>query len=258
MKTLGAPKGIFSLSNSDRNVGSFFSKEDAAKVLNVPPEALPSALFVDGFADERVIQNAWYAGQISGAASVRMRGIKSSFDELVLHRLIEQAFPTATIERQVAWGRRSLDFIVDVSGTKKIIDLHGPCHFAPSRYAAAPEHPAIRKQQAEDAFDIEYVIWPYWMQRCEINVRAVFDPSTKGLGALWSTNVHFGDFIFEDSADVIRSITQRFNAYRDSSIGYFYRENSEGRDKPAHPILKKGKIDRLLPKGFTDPKEFLP
>ena len=114
----------------------------------------------------------------------------------------------------------------------------------------------------EDTLGIECVSWPYWIQRCERNVRALFDDSVEGYGALWSTNFHFGDFVFHDSAALIELITGRFRASR-HGYANFYEKDSLGRQKPEHPIISKimsGKksSQQLLPKGWKEKERWLP
>ena len=166
---------------------------------------------------------------------------------MILVKLIELAYPSATVEHQVPWGRRRAD----------------PSHFAPSRYNSSPEHPSIRKAEIENHFGIECVLWPYWIQRCISNVRAIFDNDVNGLGVLWSTNVHFGTFVFPDSAQVIDSINDRFRATRDDGYGYFYGPDTENRNNPEHPIISqiqqgKKSIDLLLPRGHTSVERWVP
>lgn len=182
---------------------------------------------------------------------------------MILVKLIELAYPSATVEHQVPWGRRRADLKVSVDSVSKLVEFHGPSHFAPSRYNSSPEHPSIRKAEIENHFGIECVLWPYWIQRCISNVRAIFDNDVNGLGVLWSTNVHFGTFVFPDSAQVIDSINDRFRATRDDGYGYFYGPDTENRNNPEHPIISqiqqgKKRIDLLLPRGHTSVERWVP
>ena len=85
----------------------------------------------------------------------------------------------------------------------------------------------------------------------------------RGYGALWSTKVFFGDFSFDNSAQIIEYITKQFNAAPDGKYGYFYEgweESTFGRIKEEHPIIKrimsgKATIDRLIPKGIDSKSE---
>jgi hypothetical protein len=108
-----------------------------------------------------------------------------------------------------------------------------------------------RKKGAEDAFGCECVLWPYWIQRCSRNIRALFEKEIDGFASTWSTKAHFGDFQLPDSAGIIIDITKRFRAIRSDGIGYMYL--NEHTEKPIHPIvdqIRKGKYgkERLIPR----------
>jgi hypothetical protein len=107
------------------------------------------------------------------------------------------------------------------------------------------------------------VNWAYWIQRCTSNVKALFEPQIVGYGVLWNTEIHFGDFIFDNSAEIIEVITKRFNAVDNSGYGYFYGSNTRDRNNSEHPIIEKIKsgkerIERVLPRGYTDRNYWLP
>ena len=84
-------------------------------------------------------------------------------------------------------------------------------------------------------------------------------PEERGYGALWSTKVFFGDFLFANSAQIIEDLTKPFKAAPDGDYGYFYEgwdADSYGRIKEEHPIIKRimsGRvaIERLIPKGIV-------
>lgn len=267
MGILGRPQGLFELHDSDTCVGSMLSKNDVLEILGLTEADIQAVPFKnwDGVAaiDERELQKLWYSQTIPNAPPAKIGNANVSLDEMILVKLIEIAYPDATIEHQVPWGRKRIDLRVTVSGVSKLIEFHGPGHFAPSRYNANPEHPSIRKAEAENHFGVECVIWPYWIQRCIANVRAIFDDNINGLGVLWSTNIHFGSFVFPDSAQIIEAINNRFRASRDGGIGYFYGPETEGRNNPEHPIIgqirqgKKG-VEMLLPRGHVDAERWLP
>jgi hypothetical protein len=109
---------------------------------------------------------------------------------------------------------------------------------------------------------IEVINWAYWIQRCGSNVKAIFDDSVKGYRVLWSTEILFGMFLFENSTQIIDIITKRFNAVDEDGYGYFYGPNTRNRNNPKHNIIdkKKEKIDvnKILPKGFVDKNYWLP
>ena len=77
---------------------------------------------------------------------------------------------------------------------------------------------------------------------------------TGGYGALWTSNVFFSDFCFENSAEIIKDLSKPFDVEKDGGIGYFYEGNSYGIDKPEHFILDKVRhheksIEVFIPKG---------
>lgn len=262
MAILGKAQGVFSLSNSDSSVGSFLSKEDIKQFLGVNDADLNVLKFkdIDGIEaiDERKVQKAWYSGQIKNAPPVE----SSSLDEFLLLSIVRKALPGCEIETQVKVKRFKMDLKITHQGKSLFIEFDGPSHFAISRYGPPKHEPFRKKKIVEEETGIEVVNWAYWIQRCESNIKVLFDNSIKGYGVLWSTNVHFGDFYFDDSAEIIESINNRFNADRDG-IGYFYGPNTFGRSNPEHPIIEKiisgnEPIGRLLPKGFKDKDRWLP
>ncbi len=267
MRILGRPQGLFELHSSDSCVGSMLSKSDVVEILGVTESDLQSVQFKNWNGieaiDERDLQKLWYASAIPNSPPAKIGNASVSLDEMILVKLVEIAYPNAAIEHQVPWGRRRVDLKISVDGVSKLVEFHGPSHFALSRYNSSPEHPSIRKAEIENHFGMECVLWPYWIQRCISNVRAIFDNDVNGLGVLWSTNVHFGTFVFPDSAQVIESINNRFRAARDGGCGYFYGPNTEGRNNPEHPVIaqiQQGKksIDLLLPRGHNNIEQWVP
>ncbi len=267
MGILGHPQGLFELHSSDSCVGSMLSINDIVEILGVAESALRSVPFNNWNGiqaiDERELQKLWYSNAIPNSPPAKIGNAKVSLDEIILMKLIQLAYPNAVVEHQGPWGRRRVDLKVTVEGTSKFIEFHGPNHFAPSRYNTNPEHPAIRKAEIESHFGIECVLWPYWIQRCVLNVRAVFDSNVNGLGVLWSTNVNFGAFVFSDSAQVIEGINDRFRASRNGGCWYFYGPETESRNNPAHPVIgqiQQGKksIELLIPRGYGNREQWVP
>ena len=263
MAILGKPQGIFELKNSDVSIGSFLTKEDIKEFLGVADKDLDFLKFktIDDVEviDERKIQKAWYGGEINNAPPVEF----SSLDEFLLISIIREALPGCDIERQIRIKRFKMDFKITYQGHSVFVEFDGPSHFAISRYGPPKHEPFRKKKIVEDETGIEVVNWAYWIQRCTSNVKALFDKNIKGYGVLWSTNVHFGDFVFDDSAQTIEAINSRFNAEHEGGFGYFYGENTLGRNNPEHPIIekilqRKENLERLLPKGFKDESRWLP
>lgn len=264
MTILGKPEGIFELDDSDKCVGSYLRKSDIKEILNIDDNDLGNVPFikVNGLevADERIIQKLWYKNKIPNAIPVD----KSSLDELLLIAIINRTYPGITLERQIRVKRYLIDLMLTQDDGKQIfIEFDGPSHFAPSRWGIPKNDPFLKKKIVEDATGIEVVNWAYWIQRCSSNVRVLFDKRVTGYAVLWSTEVHFGMFTFDNSASIIETITNRFNAVDQDGFGYIYGEKTRGRNNPEHPIVKKilnKKIDvgMILPKGFKNREYWLP
>jgi hypothetical protein len=264
MEILGKPDGIFNLSESDKCVGSYLTKPDIQEILQVSDKDLSFLKFkiVEGIEviDERQIQKLWYDNKIPNAIPVG----KSSLDELLLIALIKRTYPNIQIERQLRVKRFSMDLKLTLQDKPPVyIEFDGPSHFVPSRWGPPKDDPFRKKKIVEDETGIEVVNWAYWIQRCGSNVKAIFDRSIRGYGVLWSTNIHFGMFVSENSAQIIDTITKRFNAVDDTGYGYFYTFHSKGRNNPEHPIVKeiengKASVGLILPKGHQDKNYWLP
>lgn len=269
MGVLGGPRGVFELDNSDHTVGSFIRRQDAAEILGNDERDLASLKFriVDNVEviDERSLHTAWNKGAIPNAIPVGKP--QRSLNELILTRVMKRAFPTSTVEHQVPVAtkrQKHIDLKISVPGYSPLfVEFEGPYHFYPFRPGRVVAEPFKRKREVEDATGIEVVNWPFWIHECEQNVRALFDPKIAGIGALWSTNILFGDFVFDDSAAVIEAMTARFNAVDEAGYGYFYEPNARGMAKPEHFLV--GQIaagrahrSRLLPRGHEDESRWLP
>lgn len=258
---LGNAQGVFDLSNSDRRVGSYISKRDLLAILDLDEHQIAGLAgdMIDGEAvyDERAIHKFWYENNPLGY------GRKLSFDELILSSLIKKSFSDSIIIRQERVKKFTMDLSVEVNGMKKYLEFDGPSHFATGRFGPPRHHPFRKKSIVEDETGYEVVNWPYWVQRCESNVRAAITGAGNGYGVLWSTTCHFGDFAFEDSAEIILKMSRRFGIPEDDGLGHFYGPNTLGRNNPEHPIVRRiltGKEDvsRLIPKGAKNTKFWLP
>jgi hypothetical protein len=264
MAILGRPEGIFDLNDSDKCVGSYLTKSDIKEILQVKDSDLTNVNFklIDNIevVDERQIQKLWYENKIPNAIPV----VKSSLDELLLIAIIRRTFPDILIERQLKVKRFSMDLKLTLQDKPSIyIEFDGPSHFAPSRWGMPKNDPFRKKKIVEDVTGIEVVNWAYWIQRCNSNVRAIFDKSVKGFGVLWSTEIHFGMFVFENSDKIIENITSRFNAVDENGFGYFYGGQTRERNNPEHPIIEKIKngkenVGLIVPKGSKDRNYWLP
>src|SRR5262249_49076360 len=139
------------------------------------------------------------------------------------------------------------------------VEFFGPSHFIP-QFRGKIKPPTDRKKSIEDHLGCECVVWPYWIQRCESNVRALFDASAVGKAAVWSTQAHFGDFVLPRSSAFIIGLSQRFNAVSADGLGYMYLDGRT-KNKPVHPIVKRimngaERKEQLIPPGNDRPEAF--
>jgi hypothetical protein len=258
---LGKGAGVFDLSNSDHCVGSFLSKKDLLKILAIDEDWIANLKSheINGEItyNEKDIHKFWYDKNPIGL------GNKISFDEFILSELFRRTYPNAVISRQERIKRFTMDLTIELDGVKKYIEFDGPSHFAAGRFGQPNADPFRKKYIVEDATGCEVVNWPYWVQRCEANVRAAMTGSGAGYGALWSTTCHFGDFAFEESANIILTMSRRFGIPETDGFGHFYGPSTLGRNNPEHPIIQrildgKENVGRLIPKGAKERKFWLP
>ena len=148
-----------------------------------------------------------------------------------------------------------------MNGETKYLECDGLPHFCPFKSNNKVVSPIIRLKQIEDETGCEAISWPFWIQKSTNTAKAIFNKESKSLGAIWGTNYLFGSFYFENSANIIKDLTNRFNAIDNDGVGYFYEENSKGRIMPKHPKIQKilnGEEDYsiLIPKGGEKEPEF--
>ena len=184
---LGKPQGIFDLKDSNRAVGSYIKRSDACEIFQVREDAFRDLSWqeISGVwvIDERELHTAWYEHRIHGAAPPG--GGKMGVDELVIECLLRRSFPRCIVTRQVRVQRFQMDLKVESGDKTLYIEFDGPHHFTVSGYGQ-PHDPRIKKKKVEDQTGIEVVNWPFWINRCESNVRSLFDRQVRGYGAIWS------------------------------------------------------------------------
>ncbi len=264
IKMLGKAKGIFDIDQSDNNVGSLFSKKDLCKLFNIDKFNIEFLKFdKNNFIDEKQLHKNWHKGNFNHICKNRIKGIKIGFDELIIIYLLKKIFINIDIEQQYRCEKKYIDIKIKKDNDIKFIEFLGPSHFVPSYYNKCPLNPLERKKYIEDKTGYECILWPYWIQKCETNIKAIFDNKINGLGAIWSANVFFNYFVLDNSADIIDIISDRFRIIRNDSYGYMYENNSENRNKPEHPILNKIRKDisnltYLIPKGHKNIDRWIP
>jgi hypothetical protein len=262
MAWIGKSQGIFKLHDSDNYCGSYISISDLAEILCIDQnnlKMLPTKQ-IDGATviSELIIHKEWGAGRILSQHKPRCGTAIRSFDEIIVMKLLELNLPECKVDHQVQFGRKFVDLKVTCEDTSIFIEFVGPSHFIP-QYQREPVSPSARKREVEDHFDIECVIWPFWIQRCSRNIKALFSSDRDGFASVWSTKAFFGDFVYPKSADIIIDITARFGAIKSDGIGYMYGDTHT--NKSRHPIIEKTlkneeSKNRLIPKGNSKPDEF--
>ncbi len=262
MAWIGKPQGVFRLHDSDNYCGSYISLSDAAEILEAergPLAALPlTTTDNEQFVNELDIHKAWGSGRIQSPQKPKEGTAKRSFDELIVRKLLQLTLKGCLVECQIPYGRKRVDLKVTHGGRCVLIEFVGPSHFIP-QYQREPTSPLSRRDEVEDHFGCECVIWPFWIQRCSRNILALLDPSVQGLASVWSTKAFFGDFVVPQSAEIILDLTSRFNAVRTDGVGYMY--GNKHTKKPAHPILRAilaGKREKgiLIPRGTEKQEDF--
>jgi hypothetical protein len=259
MGWLGSSHGVFNLHDSDNYCGSFISVADAAEILGIQPKYFEvlKVRNVQGVpcVSERDLHVAWSFGRVCSPDNPpRVGNAARSLDEVILARIIALTYSDAVVVPQVPFSKRKrVDLKVVLGAVTKYIEFCGPGHFT------GDKTPLARKSEVEAELKDECIIWPFWMQRCSRNVRAIFQTGVRGLAAVWSTKCMFGDFTHPDSAKMIVAFTERFGAIYEDGISYMYL--STRTNKPIHPILEKiragseGK-ERLIPRGNSYAESF--
>lgn len=267
MGTLAKGKGKFSLLDSDNNIGSFFSKEDLAEILEIDNvsgfyEALRRKdLLKEGCVDEGDMYKQFKELKNEFSKIKLKRYV--SLDECVLFAIFRRTFPDAEIKQQVIINGKYIDFEITHNGITKYIEFDGPGHFIKGRYDSTLEDLFERVKMVKQVTGCELIRWPYWIQRCSRNAQIIFDTSLKGYGALWTTTKFFNEFSIPNPSETIKRLTRRFNAENKDGIGYFYEASNDVRIKPEHILIKsasknKDKLKCFLPPDAEDMYYWIP
>jgi very-short-patch-repair endonuclease len=248
---------IFSLSESDKYVGSYISEADLCLILNINKNdltCLKPVLYNNIlYYDEYQVQKA--------LSSNNLKASNTNLCECICIKLIEQAFPEAVIETQIQVKKFKMDILVTDKNHKFFLEFDGPSHFIYSRYGI-PKEPFRKKKLVEDLAGIKVINFGFWIQRCSRNIKAIVDNNIQGRGAIWNSKILFQDFYFKNSADIILEINKQFNI-KQTDITYFYGQDTQGRNIQEHPMVQKvldgaESIDRFIPLGACDPTPWVP
>lgn len=254
---LGKPQGLFNLSDSDKYVGSYISGDDIKNIFGVDDSILKTIPLNKnrnaGYIDENKLR--FFLKKEDSLKAKIPYANRASLDEYILAAIIKLSYPQAEVIQQYNWtGRKTADLYVSVNNQIFVLEFIGPNHFKnPNKII----DDLNRKEEIEKAITgSTCFLWPYWIQRCALNVRILFgeEKQKNGRGALWSSEGYFGYFDHIKASQIIHQLTKPFRAALDNNYGCFYEgSNTEELIKPEHFIINdiiSGKEDYhvLIPK----------
>ena len=278
MATYGSQKGFFDLYDSNNCVGSYFKLEHVKKIFDLDESIsldfirTETKYKTDNLIGESDLRKLLRTGLIRYFPKQNIicenhpkrKSVQASFDEYVIKSLVKQILPDSKITHQFfeEKSQKIIDFKIENGNEKVFLEFDGPTHFTDSDKS----DPLTDKKTIEDNTGIKCIRWPFWIQRCTRNIESIFNSNIKGYGALWSTNYLFGDFKYPNSASIIDELSKQFNAAEDG-YEYFYFNHRKNRTNgvvknPTHSIVgqiknDKAKMDRLIPKGATEPERWI-
>ena len=266
--------GIFDLENSDETVSSYYKISDLVTMINkrLRNEAQIDDLFlrtnfnnlmlkVDGY---DVVNEGSGFKEIWSSKKIVERKLNPkniNHYELVLYSIFSKVVGEENVHVQYPINGKGhkYDFMVENEGKKYLIEFEGIGHYRPNR-GRIPDNPLQQLTNFKNS-DFKLVLWPYWIQRCELNLKVILGTERIGLGAIWGSNYHFGHFIWDDSYNIIRNLNTQFNIDRNKEIGYIYEAETVNRNNPENPVIGKILNPRktawtvekiLIPKGTPD------
>lgn len=269
------PNGIFELDNSDRTVSSYYKISDVVTMINnrlradsqITEDYLRENFinFIQEIDETEVIEEIIGFREIWNSADIRERKLRphnvQNHYELVLYNIFIRVVGENNVQTQfqINGQRHRYDFMVKFDGQKYLIEFEGIGHYRPNR----GNIPNIPVMQLDDFENTEYklILWPYWIQRCELNLKVILGLEINGLGAIWSSDYHFGEFPWENSYDIINTLNAQFNIERNNEIGYVYGPETEERNNPENPVVENilnpnrpawTRERRLIPNGTPD------
>ena len=269
---------IFSLKKNNETVSSYYTLSDLVLLINnrLKKEYQISVNYIrENYSDliknvdnlEVVDENCDFKiiwGPKGGRripTNWKLKPLVSNHYELVLYNIFIRVVGVENVQVQYQINGRGnhFDFMIDHKGKKYLIEFDGIDHFKKNRYGDDTIHPMKQFKNFSNP-DFQLIIWPYWIQRCEQNLRVILGEATNGLGAVWGSTYFFNDFPWEDSNEIIKTLNAQFNIEKNGDIGYIYGPD-EIRNYPEHPyieskILNKRAtswtIEKFIPKGTSN------
>jgi len=273
------PNRIFSLERNDETVSSFYTLNDLVFMINkrLNHENQITVNFIkENYSDliknvdniEVIDENSDFKtiwgpkGNMRIPKERKLRPLVANHYELVLYNIFIRVVgaENVQVQYQINGEGNHFDFMIDYNGKKYLIEFDGIGHFQTNRYGETV-HP-LEQLNNFNNHDFQLIIWPYWIQRCEKNLRVVLGEETNGLGAVWGSTYFFNDFPWKDSNDIIRKLNAQFNIERNGDVGYIYGPD-ENRNYPEHPFIESKILDnkkrnapwtieKFIPKGTSN------
>jgi hypothetical protein len=268
------PEGIFELENSDNTVSSYYQVSDVVTMIN-------SRLEYNRTIDEEFLRNNFnnlikevnsvsvieevnafkdlWKNQLIRERKIAPRRINHY--ELILFNVFSRVVDRENIEMEYRINNAGhrYDFKIEYGGNKYLIEFDGIGHFQRNRFRETV-HPLDQINSFNNP-DYKLIIWPYWIQRCERNLKVILGIEEQGFGAIWSSTFHFGEFLWNDSYDIIRTLNSQFNIEQEGNIGYIYGARL---NYPEHPYIENKilnnratswTIEKLIPQGTPNNTE---
>jgi len=266
---LGNPQGAFNLLESDKYVGSYISGEDIKTIFDVNDSIIDTIPLNKrrnaGYIDEKILRRLLKKDNALKAKIPYAN--RASLDEYIIAAIIKLCYPQAEVIQQYNWkGKKTADLYVSVNNRIFVLEFLGPDHFVDSNRIS---NDLKRKDEIENTVTGSLcILWPYWIQRCALNVRILFgdERQKNGRGALWSSKCYFRNHTISNASQIIHELTKPFRTALDGNYGSFYEgSNTEELVKPEHFIINdiiSGKEDYhiLIPKDvpIDDEDKWLP
>jgi hypothetical protein len=275
------PNAIFDINNNNNTVSSYYTINDVVTIVNSRLELNQNITvdylrhtygdLIENIDGREVIEEITGFRTIWGPQGARriptdwkLRPLVANHYELVLYNIFERVvgIENVSIQYQIDNIGHRYDFMIDYENKKYLIEFEGIGHFTVNRFGETV-HPLEQFRNFDNPNYI-LIIWPYWIQRCELNLEVILGLKEEGLGAIWSSDYHFGQFPFENSYEIVQTLNQQFKIDRNNEVGYMYGPETENRNNPENPVIEEKilnnraytwTVDKLIPSGTPDNTE---
>ncbi len=271
------PNKIFCLERNDETVSSFYTLRDLILMINnllTNENHINEDYIRENYTDLiQNIDNIEVIDENNGFKTIwgpngnrriptdwKRRPLLANHYELVLYNIFIRVVGVANVQMQYQIDNigHKYDFMINFNNQNYLIEFEGIGHFKLNPYGETV-HPLEQLNNFNNP-DFQLIIWPYWIQRCEQNLKVVLGDETYGLGAVWGATYFFNDFPWEDSNEIIKKLNSQFNIERNGEIGYIYGPD-ENRNYSEHPYIESKflnnratswTIEKFIPKGTSN------